>query len=76
MFFLGHGVTSLLTYDISVLCSESQSECVCRPLEGNTEPRLGLARGTNLAQAGLMQAETPAPHSHRFLSPTLCVKWP
>ena len=66
----------LLTYDISVLCSESQCECVCRPPECRTEPRPGLATGTDLSRFGLMQAEEPEPRRHRFLSPTLCVKWP
>ena len=66
----------LLTYDISVQCSESQCECVCRPPEVKTEARPGLAGGADLSWVGLMRAEKPEPHGHRFLSPTLCVKWP
>lgn len=67
---------SQLTHDISVLCSELQSECVSCPPEGEAVLRLGLARGTALSQPGLVQAKKPAPHRHCFLSPTLCVKWP
>lgn len=67
---------SLLPHDISVLCSELQSECVSCPPEGEAELRLRLARGAAFSQPGLMQAKKPEPCRHCFLSLTFCVKWP
>ena len=55
-----------------LFCAVNRSLNVFAVLQrGELEPRLGLAGGTDLSQA-----EEPVPRRHRFISPTLCVKWP